>query len=118
MFEESLELCLTIRKAWRLICLTDGNRKKRGRQDGRKISLAFINKCLENADTLGIELVIDYANAGRGVVIVLHGKLLIASRGDWWHVEVNSVICNSPELAQQAWNRVFGLIPQVVVKPV
>lgn len=80
MFEESLELCLTIRKAWRLICLTDGNRKKRGRQDGRKISLAFINKCLENADTLGIELVIDYAKRRSWRCDRATWKLLIASR--------------------------------------
>ena len=37
--------------------------KNVGRKDGRKISLAFIVKCLENADTLGIQLVIDYALA-------------------------------------------------------
>jgi hypothetical protein len=36
---------------------------KRGRQDGRKVSLAYINKLLQNADTLGIELVIDYAQS-------------------------------------------------------
>lgn len=35
--------------------------KNKGRQDGRKVSLTFINTCLKNADTLGIELVIDYA---------------------------------------------------------
>jgi hypothetical protein len=36
---------------------------KRGRQDGRKVSLAYVNKLLQNADTLGIELVIDYAQS-------------------------------------------------------
>jgi len=28
------------------------------------------------------------------------------------------VICNSPELAKQAWDKVFGLIPAVIKKPV
>jgi len=31
---------------------------------------------------------------------------------------VNPVICNSPELAKQAWDKVFGLIPAVIKKPV
>ena len=35
--------------------------KNRGRQDGRRVSLAYMNKLLQNADTLGIQLVIDYA---------------------------------------------------------
>jgi hypothetical protein len=62
---------------------------KRGRQDGRKVSLAYINKLLQNADTLGIELVIDYAQSrswrcDRGTWQI--GKF---DAGDWWHVEVN-----------------------------
>jgi hypothetical protein len=36
---------------------------KTRRQDGRKVSLAYVNKLLQNADTLGIELVIDYAQS-------------------------------------------------------
>ena len=84
---------------------------------GRKRSLAYIIKLLENADTLGIELVIDYAlnrswKCDRGT-----WKAGNFTAGDWWHVEVNPVICHSPELATQAWNKVFGVIPQIV-KPV
>lgn len=92
--------------------------KKRGRQDGRKVSLAFINKCLEHADTLGIELVIDYAMRRSWRCDRANWKAFKCEDGDWWHVEVNSAIAHSPELAQQAWNRVFGLIPQVTINPV
>ena len=94
------------------------SQKNRGRQDGRKVSLAFINKCLEHADTLGIELVIDYALRRSWRCDRATWKSFTCEEGDWWHVEVNSVIAHSPELAQQAWNRVFGLIPQVTIKPV
>jgi hypothetical protein len=92
--------------------------KKRGRQDGRKTSLAYLIKLLENADTLGIQLVIDYAlnrswRGDRGTWIAGNFE-----SGDWYHIEVDPVICNSPELAKQAWDRVFGVIPAVVKNPV
>ena len=92
--------------------------KKRGRQDGRKTSLAYIIKLLENADTLGIQLVIDYAlnrswKCSRGTWIA--GTF---ESGDWYHIEVDPVICNSPELAKQAWDKVFGVIPAVTKNPV
>lgn len=88
----------------------------KGRQDGRKVSLAYINKLLENADTLGIQLVIDYAlnrswKCSRGTWIA--GTF---ESGDWYHIEVDPIMCNSPELAKQAWDRVFGVIPAVVKK--
>lgn len=85
---------------------------------GRQRSLPYITKLLENADTLGIELCIDYAlrrswKCDRGTWIAGNFQT-----GDWYHVEVNSVIAHSPELAQQAWDKVFGLIPAVTKKPV
>jgi len=84
---------------------------------GRTASLPYIIKLLENADTLGIELVIDYAlrrswKCDRGTWIA--GKF---QTGDWYHIEVNPVFCNSPEMVKQAWDRVFGVIPQIV-KPI
>ena len=92
--------------------------KNKGRQDGRKVSLAFIIKLLENANTLGIELVIDYAlnrswKCSRGTWIA--GTF---EAGDWYHIEVDPIMCNSPELAKQAWDKVFGVIPAVTKKPV
>ena len=84
---------------------------------GRQRSLPYIVKLLENADTLGIELVIDYAmsrswKCDRGTWNA--GNF---SAGDWYHIEINPVICHSPELAKQAWDKVFGVIPQII-KPV
>ena len=119
MYEVNPALFQTIQKVWQLICRTVGSqKKKRGRQDGRRVSLAYIIKLLENADTLGIQLVIDYAlnrswKCDRGTWIA--GTF---ESGDWFHIEVDPVICNSLELAKQAWDKVFGVIPAVVKKPV
>jgi hypothetical protein len=90
----------------------------KGRQDGRKVSLAYMNKLLENADTLGIELVIDYALNRSWKCDRATWKAGTFESGDWWHVEVNPVIAHSEELAKQAWDKVFGIIPAVVKKPV
>jgi len=85
---------------------------------GRQRSLPYMIKLLENADTLGIELCIDYAlrrswKCDRGNWI--RGNF---QTGDWFHVEVNSVIAHSEQLAKQAWDKVFGIIPTVIKKPV
>ena len=92
--------------------------KNKGLQNGRKMSLAYMIKLLEHADTLGIQLVIDYAlnrswRCSRGTWIA--GTF---ETGDWYHIEVDPVMCNSPELAKQAWDKVFGVIPAVIKNPV
>jgi hypothetical protein len=99
-------------------CRTVGNHKNAVRQDGRKVSRAYINKLLQNADTLGIELVIDYAQSrswrcDRGTWQI--GKF---PSGDWWHVEVNARLANDPEATKQAFQAVFKPKPQATPKPV
>jgi hypothetical protein len=99
-------------------CRTVGNHKKTGRQDGRKQSLAYINKLLQNADTLGIELVIDYAQSrswkcDRGTWQI--GKF---PSGDWYHLEVNARLANDPEATKQAFQAVFRPSPKAAPKPV
>ena len=84
---------------------------------GRQRSHKYMVKLLENADTLGIELVIDYAMNRSWKCDRATWKAGNFPAGDWWHVEVNPVICHSPALAKQAWDKVFGVIPQII-KPV
>jgi len=83
---------------------------------GRQRSLPYIIKLLENADTLGIELCIDYAlmrswKCDRATWIKGNYQT-----GDWYHIEVNPVIAHSEQLAKQAWDKVFGVIPAVTKK--
>jgi len=86
----------------------------KGIADGRKIALPFIYKLLENADTLQIELVIDYAEnrswkCDRGTW--LKGKW---SGGDWFHVEVSLTMASNANLVKQAFNDVFKDMPKTV----
>ena len=99
--------------SYRMVANTSGKSIYMGRQR----SLPYIIKLLENADTLGIELVIDYAlnrswKCDRGT-----WKGGAFSAGDWYHIEINPVMANSRELAKQAWDKVFGVIP-TISKPV
>jgi len=86
----------------------------KGIAEGRKIALPFIYKLLENADTLQIELVIDYAEnrswkCDRGTW--LKGKW---SGGDWFHVEVSLDMASNANLVKQAFNDVFKDMPKTV----
>ncbi len=86
----------------------------KGITDGRKTALPFIYKLLENADTLEIELVIDYCDnrswkCDRGTW--LKGKW---SGGDWFHVEISVAMGNNANLVKQAFNNVFKDMPKTV----
>jgi len=86
----------------------------KGIVDGRKIALPFIYKLLENANTLQIELVIDYAEnrswkCDRGTW--LKGKW---SGGDWFHIEISPAMSINENLVKQAFNDVFKDMPKSV----
>ncbi|NDA97105.1 MAG: hypothetical protein EBY08_04375 [Actinobacteria bacterium] len=86
--------------------------KNLGRQDGRKVSLAFIVKLLDNADALGIQLVIDYAlkrswKCDRGTWQAGNFE-----EGDWYHIEIDPTIANDAAIAKACWVSVFGVSPQ------
>lgn len=86
----------------------------KGIVDGRKTALPFIYKLLENADTLQIELVIDYAEnrswkCDRGTW--LKGKW---SGGDWFHIEISPAMSVNENLVKQAFNDVFKDMPKTV----
>ena len=86
----------------------------KGIADGRKIALPFIYKLLENADTLQIELVIDYAENRSWKCdrkTWLKGKW---SGGDWFHVEVSLAMASNANLVKQAFNDVFKDMPKTV----
>ena len=86
---------------------------KKGRQDGRKVSLAYIVKLLENADTLGIQLVIDYALARSWKCDRGTWQAGNFESGDWWHVEIEPRLAHDPNAVKQAFDTVFGASPKV-----
>ena len=87
----------------------------------RKGAVAFLNIVIANANALGVECVLDYfpQKFGRGWQCTrqawskyskptIHG----APGGDWIHVEISPAMADSPALVKQAFQRVFGEIPQ------
>ena len=87
----------------------------------RKGTIAFIDIVTANANALGLECVLDYfpQSFGRGWQCTrqawskyskptIHG----APGGDWLHVEISPAMADSPALVKQAFQRVFGEIPQ------
>jgi hypothetical protein len=93
--------------------------KQFGRRDGRKQSLAYIVKLLEHADTLGIQLVIDYAlkrswKCDRGT----WQPLPSVDEGDWYHIEVEPRLAHDPEATKQAFQAVFGVSPKAAPQSV
>ena len=87
--------------------------KNRGVKDGRKKSLAYIVKLLENGATLGIQLVIDYQlqrswKCDRGT----WQPLPSVEQGDWYHIEVGPKFAHNSEATKQAFNAVFGVSPK------
>ena len=86
----------------------------KGLTEGRKMSLPFVYKLLENADKLQVELIIDYHEnrswkCDRGSWI--KGKW---SGGDWFHIEISPAMANSESLVKQAFSDVFKDMPQTL----
>ena len=93
--------------------------KNKGVKDGRKQSLAYVVKLLENADTLGIQLVIDYAlkrswKCDRGT----WQPLPSVDDGDWYHIEVEPRLAHDPEATKRAFQAVFGVSPKAAPQSV
>ena len=86
----------------------------KGIVNGRATALAFVNKLLENADFLGVQLVIDYHEnrswrCDRATWI--KGKW---TGGDWLHVEISSAMANNENAVKQAFLTVFKDMPKTV----
>ena len=87
----------------------------------RKGAVAFLNIVIANANALGLECVLDYfpQKFGRGwrcdrQAWKSYSKPEIsgAPGGDWHHYEISPAMADNPTLVKQAFQRVFGEIPQ------
>ena len=92
--------------------------KVKGRKNGREVSLPYIYKLLEHADTLGIMLIIDYAlqrswKCDRRTWI--KGAFEV---GDWYHIELSPNFANDPIKVKSSWDTVFGASPTEAIKSV
>jgi hypothetical protein len=87
----------------------------------RKGAVAFLNIVIANANALGVECVLDYfpTKFGRGWRCdrqrwFAYSKPTLAGSpgGDWHHYEISPAMADNPALVKQAFQRVFGEIPQ------
>jgi hypothetical protein len=79
-----------------------------------------IVKLLQNADTLGIQLVIDYQLQSLMEMRSRHMATVaeFVDQGDWYHLEVAPKFAHDPEATKQAFQAVFGVSPKAAPKPV
>ena len=87
----------------------------------RKGAVAFLNIVTANANALGLECVLDYfpQKFGRGWRCDRQAwksystpEISGAPGGDWHHYEISPAMADNPTLVKQAFQRVFGEIPQ------
>ena len=87
----------------------------------RKGAVAFLNIVIANANALGLECVLDYfpQKFGRGWRCDRQAwksystpEISGAPGGDWHHYEISPAMADNPTLVKQAFQRVFGEIPQ------
>ena len=87
----------------------------------RKGAVAFLNIVTANANALGLECVLDYfpQSFGRGWQCTRQAwksyskpEISGAPGGDWHHYEISPAMADNPTLVKQAFQRVFGEIPQ------
>lgn len=107
----------SVHSTGRAVDLSYRKTPNRGVPNGRAVSEAFINKCLEHANEIGIELVIDYwpAPFGRAwrcdrQAWKTYDKPTVsgAPGGDWWHVELSPAAARNPEAVKAAISKAFG----------
>ena len=107
----------------------------KGVSDGRTKAIKFLQRCLDEWDTLGIQCVLDYwpdskasAYYGRGWrcdrvgtgVVKPHAfeawrkydkpKIHGAPGGDWFHIEITRQLAEHEGLVEQAFSRVFTTV--------
>lgn len=103
-----------------------------GVSDGRRKSITFLQKCLDNWQMLGIQCVLDYFpqahgrgwrcdRVGTGVVKphafeawVKYAQPTItgAPGGDWLHIEITRKMADDPGAVERAFAAVFTTPPQ------
>ena len=86
----------------------------RGKPDGEKLAQVFLNKVLQHAEILGVQLCIDYNRNRSWKIDRGTWKAGNFSKGDWLHLETDIELIKDPHAVKLAWDKVFNAIPQTV----
>ena len=86
----------------------------RGKVDGEKLAQVFLNKVLQHAEILGVQLCIDYNRNRSWKIDRGTWKAGNFEIGDWLHLETDIDLIKDPKAVKTAWDKVFNAIPQTV----
>ena len=89
-------------------------KRGRGKVDGEKLALVFLNKVLQNAEVLGVQLVIDYNRNRSWKIDRGTWKPGNFGVGDWLHFEADPDLIKDVKAVKSAWDKVFSVIPQTL----
>ena len=89
-------------------------KQMRGKPNGEKLAQVFLNKVLQHAETLGVQLVIDYNRNRSWKIDRGTWKTGNFNVGDWLHLETDIELIKDPHAVKLAWDKVFNAIPQTV----
>ena len=90
----------------------------KGVAEGRKVSKAFIDVVVANANKLGVQMIIDYWpqpfgrawRCDRQAWKAYETKTVTgAPGGDWWHIELSPAMADNPEAVKTIFQAVFGV---------
>lgn len=89
----------------------------KGKPDGRKHATEWCQILTQNADALGVEMIIDYFPEPHGrawrcdrAAWSRYDKPTVtgAPGGDWLHVEISPAMADNPQAVHAAFKQVFG----------
>ena len=89
-------------------------KNNRGKVDGEKLAQVFLNKVLQHAEILGVQLCIDYNRNRSWKIDRGTWKAGNFEIGDWLHLETDIDLIKDPKAVKTAWDKVFNAIPQTV----
>lgn len=89
-------------------------KNNRGKVDGEKLAQVFLNKVLQHAEILGVQLCIDYNRNRSWKIDRGTWKAGNFGVGDWLHLETDIDLIKDSKAVKTAWDKVFNAIPQTV----
>ena len=89
-------------------------KNNRGKVDGEKLTQVFLNKVLQHAEILGVQLCIDYNRNRSWKIDRGTWKAGNFGVGDWLHLETDIDLIKDSKAVKTAWDKVFNAIPQTV----
>ena len=108
---------LSVHATGRAVDLSYRKMGSKGKTDGRKHAMEWCKILAENADTFGIEMIIDYFPQPHGrawrcdrAAWQKYDKPTVsgAPGGDWLHVELSPAMADNPTAVDAAFKKVFG----------